>query len=106
MENTVYLKPNNDFIKKLSKDKIEKLVKLPEAIPSRIENMLNDNIPTFRDERLKVLDENLEDLEREERAKTRKMDPVIAAQFRNDLALEFITKYPEYKDIIEDIKKV
>lgn len=103
MEKLLYLKPNNDFIKKLPKAQVRRLVKLPEAIPSRIENMLNNNIPNFREERLLALDDDLENLEQEERAKTRTMDPVLAGEFRNNLALEFINKHPEFKDIIDKI---
>ncbi|WP_409199720.1 hypothetical protein [Methanobrevibacter sp. DSM 116169] len=98
-----HLSPNNNYIKNLSKEEIDKIVNLNEPIPNIIKSFLKDNIPYFREKRDAVLTEKLIDQERSERAYSFDMPSLVSAEYRNLLALNFINKHPEYRPFIKEI---
>ncbi|WP_409199921.1 hypothetical protein [Methanobrevibacter sp. DSM 116169] len=90
----------------MSEDKINKLINLKEPIPNRIENMLNDNIPTFRRRRLLAGDVELDRLDRKERIMARDMSIEEAGKLHTKLALDFVEKHPDFKNMIKEVVRV
>lgn len=101
-----YVAPNKRFIKKLPIALKKELINLPEPIPSRIENMLNEEFPDFREERLLAIDNDLELEEQKERAEARKMSAEDAGNYHAKLAEDFIKKHEEFKPMIMEIREV
>ena len=97
---------NEDFLRNMSEEFIEKLIRLDEPIPMRIRSMLIDYIPNFNWRRSNFIGENEEFISkvREERFIARKLSPIDASEYHNDLALQFIEKYPEFSPIIKEIQ--
>ncbi|MDL2247079.1 hypothetical protein LJB96_05635, partial [Methanobrevibacter sp. OttesenSCG-928-K11] len=71
--------------------------------PNRIENMIYEEFPDFRDSRLLAIDDELELEEQKERAIAQKMAAEDAGNYHAELVLQFIEKYPEFKHIIKEI---
>ena len=51
-------------------------------------------------------DEDFRKKVREERVVSRKLSPIEAREYHNDLALEFIKKHPKFAPIIKEIKYI
>ena len=97
---------NEDFLKNLSENQIEKLITLKEPIPMRINSMLVDYIPDFNLKRGSFIgdDEDFTNKIHEERHIARKLPPGEKGEYHNDLALKFIENHPEFASIIKEIK--
>ncbi|WP_409200262.1 hypothetical protein [Methanobrevibacter sp. DSM 116169] len=99
----IYLKPNNQFVKNLSEDQINKLIHLKEPIPTRIENIFNDIIPNFRSSRSLNMADNLLKLEQIENGNKRNMTIEESSDYTAKLAFKFLKKHPEFEDMIEKV---
>ena len=99
---------NEDFLKNLSDNHIEKLITLNEPIPMRISSMLVDYIPNFNMKRDLFIgdDEEFAAKVRKERITARKLPSGVSGEYHNDLALEFIDKHPEFAPIIKEVKYI
>ncbi|WP_409200955.1 hypothetical protein [Methanobrevibacter sp. DSM 116169] len=102
----IYLKPNNEFIKNLSEDQINKLIHLKEPIPNRLENMLTENIPDFRNNRSFNMSAKSTRLQQAERGDTLNMSIEESSDYTANLAFEFLKKHPEFKPMIEEVVEI
>lgn len=99
---------NEEFLKEIPEDFVEKLIELKEPIPMRIRSMVIDYIPNFNMRRAISIGENEELIQkiREERLNARELPSVESGEYHNDLALEFIKKHPEFAPIIKEIQYI
>ena len=94
------------FLQTMPHSLMNELISIEEPIPSRIKSMVMDYCPNFNFRRVLVI-ENNEDLKannRKERMTYRKLPPGESREYRNDLALDFIRKYPQFKPIVSHVK--
>ncbi|WP_409199719.1 hypothetical protein [Methanobrevibacter sp. DSM 116169] len=98
-----HLKPNDNYVKNLSKEEIDEIVNLNEPLPNIIKYILKKNIPYFKEKREDVLTEEIINQEKYEMTNSYDMPPLVAAEYRNLLALNFVDRHPKYKSFIESI---
>ena len=96
------------FLKNVDDSFLNKLIYLKEPIPMYIRSILMDYISNFNIKRSKAIgdDKQFRKRVREERLISRKLSPIEAREYHNNLALEFIDKHPEFAPIIKEVKYI
>ena len=99
---------NEDFLKNIPINLVEKLIALKEPIPMRIHSMVIDYIPNFNMRRAISIGENEELVQKlhEERFVARELPPLESAEYHNGLALQFIDSHPEFAPIIKEVRYI
>lgn len=94
------------FIKNISNDLLNNLINLKEPIPMWIQSVVLDYFHDFNNQRLLLFGDDEEFIAkvREERLVSRKLPPVEAREYHNDLALDFIKRHPEFAPFIKEVK--
>ena len=85
---------------------MDELISIEEPIPMRIKSMVMDYCFDFNLRRVLVIEDNqyLKNNHRNERIICRKLPPAESREYHNELALNFIRKYPQFKPIIRHVK--
>lgn len=96
------------FLKNADDSFFDELIHLKEPIPMNIKVILMDYVSNFNSKRSNAMgdDEDFRKKVREERVVSRKLSPIEAREYHNDLALEFIKKHPKFAPIIKEIKYI
>ena len=97
-----------DFLKNADDSFLENIVYLKEPIPLNIKRVVMDYIPNFNDKRLAIFgnDKHFMKQIRKERLVSRKLNPIEAREYHNDLVLDFIDKHAEFSPLIKEIKYI
>lgn len=96
---------DEEFLENMPYSLKDELISIKDPIPSRIRSMVMDYIPDFNLRRGLVIEDN-EDLKSnhwKERMTYRKLPAVESREYRNELALDFIRKYPQFQPIISHV---
>ncbi len=82
------------------------LISIKEPIPMRIKSMVMDYCLDFNLRRVLVIESNdyLKENNRNERMICRKLPPAQSREYHNELALNFIREYPQFRPIISYVK--
>ncbi|MBR6993928.1 MAG: hypothetical protein IKH85_07625 [Methanobrevibacter sp.] len=90
------------FLQSMPNSLMDELISIQEPIPMNIKSMVMDYCHEFNFKRRLVIDANdeLRANNSNERMTSRKLSPVESREYCNDLALNFIRKYPQFKPII------
>ena len=97
---------DEEFLENMPPRLMNELISIKYPIPIRIKSMVMDYIVEFNLRRLIAINDN-EDLkgsETKEKIICRKLSPAESREYSNELALEFIRKYPQFKPIISHVK--
>ena len=97
---------DEEFLENMPYSLKDELISIKDPIPSRIKSMVFDYIPDFNFRRGLVIEDN-EDLKAnhwKERIIYRKLPVAESREYRNELALDFIRKYPQFKPIISHVE--
>lgn len=97
---------DREFLKNADDSFLEKILYLNEPIPMNLKMVVMDYIPNFNDKRLAVFghDKNFMKQIRKERLISRKLNPIEAREYHNDLVLNFINKHSEFAPLIKEVK--
>lgn len=97
---------DEEFLENMSYSLKDELISIKDPIPSRIKSMVMDYIPDFNFRRVLVIEDNehLKANHRKERMTYRKLPAAVSREYSNELALDFIRKYPQFKPIISHVK--
>lgn len=94
------------FLQTMPYSLMDELISIQEPIPMRIKSMVMDYCHEFNFKRRLVIEANEELLANNsiERITSRKLPAGVSREYRNDLALDFIRKYPQFKPIISHVE--
>lgn len=94
------------FLQSMPHSLMAELISIQEPIPMRIKSMVMDYCHEFNFERRLVIEANEELLANNlnERMAYRELSPIECREYRNDLALNFIRKYPQFQPIISHVR--
>ena len=96
------------FLKNADDSFFNELIHLKEPIPMNIKIILMDYVSNFNSKRSDAMDDDASFRRkvREERVVSRRLSPLEAREYHNDLALKFIEKHPEFAPIIKEVKYI
>lgn len=97
---------NEQFLQSMPSSLMDELISIKEPIPMNIKSMVMDYCFDFNLRRVLVINDN-EELKTNnsiERMTYRKLPPVESREYRNELALDFIRKYPQFKPIVSHVE--
>lgn len=96
---------DEQFLQSMPYSLMEELISIKEPIPMRIKSMVMDYCFDFNLRRVLVI-EGSDDLKADNSNERicRKLPPIESREYHNDLALNFIRKYPQFKPIISHVK--
>lgn len=97
---------DENFLQSMPASLINELIAIPEPIPMRIKSMVMDYCHEFNFRRRSVINSNeeLRANNSNERMTYRELPPIESREYRNDLALDFIRKYPQFQPIISHVE--
>lgn len=100
---------NVDFIKNMPSELLSELITLNDAIPSNLRVCVGNHNTLFDKERRKFIrgltrNNPIMIAMAKERGKSRKMDVNTLINYSTELDLEFIEKYPQFREIIKGIE--
>ena len=97
---------DEQFLQSMPYSLMDELISIEEPIPMRITSMVMDYCFDFNLRRGVIVESNeyLRENNSNERMAYRKLSPVESREYRNDLALNFIRKYPQFKPIISHVE--
>ena len=97
---------NEQFLENMPYRLIDELISIQEPIPINIKSMVMDYCFDFNLRRLLVINDNeeLKANNSNERMACRKLSPIESREYSNELALDFIRKYPQFKPIISHVR--
>ncbi len=97
---------DEEFLENMPKTLMNELILVNDPIPIRIRSMVIDYIVEFNLRRLIAIEEhkyqNVQNYD--ERLICRKLPPAESREYHNELALNFIRKYPQFKPIISHVR--
>lgn len=97
---------DEEFLENMPYSLKNELISIKDPIPIRIKSMVRDYIQEYNFRRVLVI-ENNEDLKVnhwKERMTSRKLPAAVSREYSNELALDFIRKYPQFKPIFSHVK--
>ena len=94
------------FLQSMPQSLKDELISIQEPIPMRIKSMVMDYCHEFNFERRLVIEANeeLSAINSTERITSRSLPPGVSREYRNDLALDFIRKYPQFRPIVSHVE--
>ena len=97
---------DEEFLENVPQSLMNELISIKDPIPIRISSMVMDYCFEFNLRRVLVIENNkyLKENFQNERIACRKLSPIESREYSNELALEFIRKYPQFKPIISHVK--
>ena len=98
--------PDEKFLQNMPHDLMNELISIQEPIPMDIKAIVMDYCHEFNFKRRLVIEAN-EELcanNSNERMAYRELSAVESREYANDLALNFIRKYPQFKPIISHVE--
>ncbi|MBR3141134.1 MAG: hypothetical protein IKF11_09785 [Methanobrevibacter sp.] len=97
---------DEEFLENVPQSLMNELISIKDPIPIRISSMVMDYCFEFNLRRVLVIENNkyLKENFQNERIACRKLSPIESREYSNELALEFIRKYPQFKPIISHVR--
>ena len=97
---------DEEFLENVPQSLMNELISIKDPIPIRISSMVMDYCFEFNLRRVLVIETNkyLKENFQNERIACRKLSPIESREYSNELALEFIRKYPQFKPIISHVR--
>ncbi|WP_067042218.1 hypothetical protein [Methanobrevibacter sp. YE315] len=97
---------DEEFLENVPQTLMNELISIKDLIPIRISSMVMDYCFEFNLRRVLVIENNkyLKENFQNERIACRKLSPIESREYSNELALDFIRKYPQFKPIISHVR--